>query len=135
MRTIVLVGAAITLSGCGGLESATFWSSSTYVRADGQLISQGQLDADQDSCSSGAESTQHCMLAKGYFLIDAKEADVKRSEFARISETNRRREEAQLAAERARQKELELAARREVATKQKKPPAKTRARSSNSVMR
>ena len=126
MRTILLaMAAAITLAGCGGLQSISLSSSTKYVRADGQSVSAEQLDADQASCSSLTARDDRCMLAKGYFAVEEKNAEAKQLQLAQIAETNRQREEARLAAERKKQAELERAARRQAAKKKKKPAANT----------
>ena len=125
MRKIALVmAAAATLAGCGGLQSISLSSSAKYVRADGKSVSTEQLDADQASCASLAERDDRCMLAKGYFAVDEKNAEAKQLQLAQIAEANRQREEARLAAERKKQEELERAARRQAAKKKKKPAAK-----------
>src|SRR5438067_4954915 len=122
-RIILMAAAAATLAGCGGLQSLSLSSSTRYVRADGQSVSTEQLDADQASCASLSERDDRCMLAKGYFAVEEKNAEAKQIQLAQIAEVNRQREEARLAAEKKKQAELERAARRQAAKKKKKPAA------------
>jgi outer membrane PBP1 activator LpoA protein len=121
MRTLVLVVAAAALAGCAGMNSSS--SRTTYIRADGQPVSQEQLDASQSDCKSSDEKAYRCMVAKGYFLVDVKDADVKQAQFAQIADESRKREEARVA-ELARQQEELAAAERRKARKKKKRPLK-----------
>jgi hypothetical protein len=123
MRKVVLVVAAVTLAGCAGTGSLL--SSMTYIRADGSSVSTEQIDADKSGCASGSENTNRCMVAKGYFEVDVKDAEAKRAQLAQIAEANRKREEERLAAERKKQEELERAARRKAKKKKTPPPANT----------
>jgi hypothetical protein len=114
MRVIVLGVAAIALAGCAGLGSLSV-EDTTYIRTDGQVIEQTQIDADLSTCPSGffsRDRTSECMVAKGYFLVAVNVAEAKRAQFAQITEEKRRQEQARILAERKKQEELERAARR-----------------------
>src|ERR1700687_3023865 len=116
MRAVgLLVLAAAGRAGCGGGMGG---ADMTYIRANGQPISQEQLEADQASCNSSGESKDRCMVARGYFLASTKDAEAKQAQLAQIAEDNRKQEEARIAAEKKKQAELARAARK----KKKQPP-------------
>ena len=118
MRAIYLVPVALMLAGCGGVPGGA-----KYVRADGRPVAQAQIDADLSSCASFADTGQRCMVAKGYFAVDADKAEQKQAELAQIAAANQQREAARLEAERKQQEAAERARRREAAKRKKKPPA------------
>jgi hypothetical protein len=120
MRAIGLVVATAALAGCAGMNSSS--PQTTYIRADGQPVSKEQLDASQSACSkSSDEKAYRCMVAKGYFLVGVKDADVKQAQFAQIAEESRKREEARIAEQARQQEELALAERRKARKKKKRP--------------
>jgi hypothetical protein len=124
MRVIVLGAAAIALGGCAGLGLSS-GTETTYIRADGQPVAQEQVDADLSSCSStfaSGDKAYNCMLTKGYFLVEVKDAAAKQAQFTQIQAEKRRQEEARIAEEIRKQKELERAAQR-LKKKKPKPPA------------
>ena len=122
MRTIVLLVVAAALAGCTGLGLSTS-AEMTYIRADGQPVAQEQLDADLSGCSSLFDSTKtnNCMMAKGYFQVEVKDAAAKQAQFAQIAEDKRRQEEARILAERKKQEALDRAARKKAKKKPKQP--------------
>src|ERR1700693_3799222 len=102
MRAIVLlVVATAALAGCEGMGSTS--GDLTYIRSNGQPISQEQFEADQSSCTSLTESKNRCMVAKGYFQVPAQNAEAKQAQLAQMAEDNRKREEARIAAEKKKQ--------------------------------
>jgi len=125
------MAAATALAGCGGLQSISLSSSTKYVRADGQSVSAEQLDADQASCSSLGAGDNRCMLAKGYFAVEEKNAEAKQLQLAQIAEANRQREDARLAAERRNKKNLSVqrAGKRQRKKRSQQPTRSTRASS------
>jgi aconitase A len=114
MRAIVWVVAAAALAGCAGFQTSS--TATTYIRANGQPVSQAQIEADQASCATAGESTDRCMVEKGYFAVLPEYAEAKQAQLAQIAAENKKREAAEL----RKQEALERAARRQA---KKKPQA------------
>jgi hypothetical protein len=104
VRAALLTFAAFALAACAGYDPP----GTTYVRTDGRITPPDQVAADRKVCSE-ADKPQHCMLEKGYFLVQDDKATEKQEELAAIAEKNRLEREAVVAAEKKRQAELRRA--------------------------
>ena len=109
MRIILLL-AAVVLAGCAARTQ--------YVRADGQIVSQSQIDLDEAECSAQSED-HYCMVGKGYFTVVADQADAKRAQLAAIAQTNEQMRQAQLAAQAAAEAKKAAEAKRRARQKKK----------------
>ena len=79
-----------------GIALASCAPSTQYIRANGQSISQQQIESDRAACS--AEHDDHfCMVGKGYFLVSEEQAAAKSAELAAIADEERK--QAELAAQ------------------------------------
>lgn len=68
-----------------------------YIRADGQAVSQAQVDAASAACANESQD-RFCMVELGYFPVQADQAETKRAQLAAIAAAEEQKRQAELAA-------------------------------------